>query len=341
MTFTVTYRDTDGAVREECVEAASRSACFAQMRARGVTVLGAREGAGHQSKHASPKHSNTFRPSTSQHLNLPSVIIAFVALAIAGGGAWWWMAARSGSASYQPEAPKKPSALAKEVKSVTTPKSTAPKPAALAKAPKAEEAQKAPARPTAGPPPGTVLSMRTNDNNLVISEVVQPDGSVRLETKALHPPVFANLADQLIAAAMNASMTGQMPPMPLGPETDWQFKAALKKPILDNPDDSDEVKRMKQVVRETREQIAGLMEQGHSFAEILADHRELWNENIKIRNGVVTEYRKIVRSGDEEGARRYFTTMNTALGQMGIPPLTENDGFSRRRRARKAEENEH
>ena len=44
MTFTVTYRGADGAVRTEAVEAASRGECFAQMKARGIVPMGVKEG---------------------------------------------------------------------------------------------------------------------------------------------------------------------------------------------------------------------------------------------------------------------------------------------------------
>ena len=44
MTFTVTYRGADGAVRTEAVEAAGRGDCFAQMKARGIVPMGVKEG---------------------------------------------------------------------------------------------------------------------------------------------------------------------------------------------------------------------------------------------------------------------------------------------------------
>ena len=44
MTFTVTYRGADGALVTEAVEAANRSECFAQMKARGITPMGVKEG---------------------------------------------------------------------------------------------------------------------------------------------------------------------------------------------------------------------------------------------------------------------------------------------------------
>ena len=347
MTFTVTYRGTDGAICEEVVEAAGRAECFARMKARGITPIAVKEGGRDRAQPSRKavgsrvardrRASGTLAPAKRR--TIPYVLsVALVALII-GGGVWWW-AARSASAPYRPTEPKKPTKTDIVKPKIQHEAKHAAKPIEASSAKPVEETPAA-KLPKRSPPPGTVLSVRTNDNDLVISEVVGPDGKTNLVTTALHEPVFSNLADQLIATVMNASMTGQMAPLPLGPETDWQFKAAMKKPIFDNPDDSDEVKRMKQVVREAREQIAALMDQGHSFAEILAEHRELWNENIKIREGVVAEYRKIVKSGDEAEARHYLNTMNAALGQMGIPPLTENDGHSRRRRTRKAKQDEY
>ena len=346
MVFTVTYRGKDGARLEEAVEAAGRAECFAQMKARGITPVSVREGRSHGHRHLVPRGQDTQDNRDSQDrrrmpvlgvLGVPGVLAILVALALLAIGAWWWLAARKDARPPEPRAAK----AVKAIRDVEVAKAPRPsKDLGVVKGRKPDAAPK-PAEPVAkivGPPPGTVLSVRTNDNNLVITEVVGPDGRKRLETTELRKPIFSNPSDQLIAAAMAASMGGgQMAPLPLGPESDWQFKAAMKKPILDEPDDTEEVKRMKQVVRETRQQIAELMEQGQSFADILTQHRELWNENVKIRDGVVAEYRKIVRSGNEEEARRYLNAMNAALGQMGIPPLTEDDGQSKRRRAGKAE----
>ena len=44
MTFTVTYRGADGALREERIEAANRAECFAQMKAQGIAPLSVKEG---------------------------------------------------------------------------------------------------------------------------------------------------------------------------------------------------------------------------------------------------------------------------------------------------------
>ena len=319
MTFTVTYRGKDGALHEEAVEAADRAGCVADCRRRGIAPTEIRAG----------KPGKSWKSGKSGKL----WFAVGAALLIALGGAWWWIGGRGGE-------PKTTSVQQQGAK----PKAEKPKPQRK----KGAEAKPAEvAKPEAAPveeakplrlPEGTVISVETNDNDLVISAVIGADGKTNLVTRELHPPVFSNPADQLIAAAMNASITGQMAPLPLGPESDVYFREALKKPILDNPDDTEEVKRMKQAVRETREQIVELMAQGQTFSEIMAQHQELWNKNIKARDTVVAEYRRIIRSGDEEGARRYMEKINEQLGRMGIPPITESDGHSRRKKRKLEEE---
>ena len=59
MIFTVTYRAKDGALREECVEAASRAECVAECRQRGIAPKGIREGRG--GKRATPRAPATER----------------------------------------------------------------------------------------------------------------------------------------------------------------------------------------------------------------------------------------------------------------------------------------
>ena len=51
MTFTVTYRAKDGALREERVEASSRAECVAECRRRGIAPTKIKEGSTGRDKH--------------------------------------------------------------------------------------------------------------------------------------------------------------------------------------------------------------------------------------------------------------------------------------------------
>lgn len=85
---------------------------------------------------------------------------------------------------------------------------------------------------------------------------------------------------------------------------------------------------MKTLVAEARETIKERMDAGETFVEIMEDHRNLFNDNQKIRNKAYNEWQAILRSGDEDGAKRYLEVMNLALSQMGIDALDANEDVS-------------
>ena len=84
MTFTVTYRAKDGALREERVDAANRAECVAECRKRGISPTGIREG-------GKGKGRDGARPSRvgegdNKRTTARWVAAAVVVAAIAGGG---------------------------------------------------------------------------------------------------------------------------------------------------------------------------------------------------------------------------------------------------------------
>ena len=97
MTFAATYRDADGALREERLEASSRGECFAQMKARGIAPMSVKEG--------TPKGA---RKPTGR-TGVPPVH---------GGD----RIGRTPRAVTLPEEPTRSTALAKEVKPAAAPK---------------------------------------------------------------------------------------------------------------------------------------------------------------------------------------------------------------------------
>ena len=141
MTFTVTCRGADGAVREERVEAAGRGECFAQCRARGIAPINVKEGWNGRGKAPNPKkahgdgrvaNSSTDMGTRLSAVNVepgakyPSIagkalLVACLSLAIIGGGAWWWFGRDKARHIPEPKIPKKPS-LAKAAKPADAPK---------------------------------------------------------------------------------------------------------------------------------------------------------------------------------------------------------------------------
>jgi len=325
MTFTVTYRGAEGGLREEVVEAANRSECFAQMRARGIVPVSVKEGSrkGRRQDGGSPHGRNELRPSRtsgdkpqSSIFNLKSSIILAAVLAVVGG-AWWWLTAREDAHHASPKAAK----VAKDNK-VKGAKDTKAPPGAVPDAPVATKADEA------GKGKSVAAAPAVSDGSAVPSS----NAIAVADEPSRPPPAFSNVSDQVISMAL-APADGGMPPIPLMPDMEKAFLESLKTKIEILDSDDEKIKAMKQAVIETREQIKSLMDQGQTFSQIIGEHQRLVNENAKIRQDAILELKSIIDSGDIEGAVKYKRQINVALSQMGIKelaiPVTEEERAER------------
>jgi len=353
MTFTVTYRGADGAVVTEAVEAASRRECFAQMKARGITPMGVKEGnfvsrrgrraggTGSRADRVEPgkgkdgrvervdrverigekksiphSHNSTISQFHNSTIKASLLLIALVVLA--GGVAWWWwmVGGHAGRVTLpEPEAPKKADALPKEVTPAPAP--TAPaNPAAAAQTNEAAVAEKKPKERH------DTISIHTNNLGKVVEKWIGPDGKKHMSVRYARKPVFDNASDDQLAMAVSGGGTQAIAPIPMTATSEQEFLESLKKPIVINDDDPENVKRIKEAVKEAREAMKQLMDGGMSYREALAEHQKLVNENVETRNQCMAELKQLVDAGDREGAEHYLKTMNVALEQMGIPALT-------------------
>ena len=150
MTFTVTYRAKDGALREERVEAASRAECVAECRRRGIAPTGIKEGGSGKSA-ASPMGRDKRGPSRvgmgdSKRTTARWMAVAVIAVVAIAGGVWWWYGGRGAAAlpAEKPakpkvEKPQKPKTTSVQQQGVENPKAEKPAPAATNDAPKAAE----------------------------------------------------------------------------------------------------------------------------------------------------------------------------------------------------------
>ena len=130
MTFTATYRDADGALREERLEASSRGECFAQMKARGIAPMSVKEGTPKGARKPTgrtgvpPVHGGDRNRQDARcpcRCAVPWILSAACVLLAVAGGVWWWLG-RTPRAVTLPEEPTRSTALAKEVKPAAAPK---------------------------------------------------------------------------------------------------------------------------------------------------------------------------------------------------------------------------
>jgi hypothetical protein len=335
MTFTVTYRGADGALVTEAVEAANRSECFAQMKARGITPMGVKAGGsvsrrehrsrrdggnGSRAERTILQSSNPPNPQSSLHAvwsrRAKAAAAVLVLASIVGGGAWWWMRRDGGIAPERPEVPKKV-----ETKVPT-------KPATKVEASVAPAIDAPTNRPSVYPTnehsivlkrPVVAFSAQTNDEGRVVEHIRTDDGKIHTNIYSLKPPTFESGTDEQLAIAVSAR-PGEMPPPapPVDPADGKVFLESLKKPILILDSDTPAIRELKERVIQARETMAQMMAQGHTFEEVLKENRQLQEENAITRQGVVENLKKILAEGDLELARDFVKESNAVLDQMGI-----------------------
>lgn len=310
MTFTYTYRDAQGAVRTDAVEAASRQDAFAALKGRGVAPISVKAGGMPRATGASASPARR-----------PAVLKAAAAglVVVLGAGLAWFCLAPAAKSPAPGTVKKTPVA---KLQGKKQPKPDAP---AADTAPKGSATGRIVA-------PGAVRVEGTATNALVAAPDLPPAGTDSVPPPALPPPVFDNASDQVIAMAVQDATHG-MAPIPMGKDSEKEFLESLKKEIVILDTDDEQTRALKEAVKATREEIKRLVDSGMSFNQVMQEHQKLANENAKIRNEATLELRKILESGDIEGAQKYKRKMNLAFEQMGIAglsvPVTEEERAER------------
>ena len=318
MTFTVTYRSKDGALREECVEVASRAECVAECRRRGIVPMGIKEG-----RKGTNRRQDGGSPSQRRLTKNAAILVAVVLVAI-GGGVWWWM--RRGE--------ENPTANAQQ-QEVNKPKVEKPKPdrrpivtnvppvkPMVAESNIVVQSTK-PVRMERGV---EVVSetVRTNQSGAVIEKLRLADG--QLIEKVYPPkPVFSNPSDQMIALALSYKPGQTMAPFPsLSSSIEDDFARSLLEPINIDDGDSEEVKALKLAVKETRAYLATEVKNGRSVRECLNEHREQMEQIADSHQMAVQQIRKLKEEGgDAEEIRQFRQRVNEVFRAKGIPELPE------------------
>ena len=165
-----------------------------------------------------------------------------------------------------------------------------------------------------------IVKTITNSNGAVIQDLIMPDGKTK---RIVRPPkpIWDNAADQLIAFAISIEPGVDAPPLPTGVSND-EFRRALKKNIVINPDDSEEVKKIKRRVRDARREILEIMDStGKSFEEVLNDHHAQMNQNSALYHEALRGLTDIEKNGSPEEIALYIEKSNELLRSQGAREL--------------------
>lgn len=329
MQYTVIYRGKNGRRDQLVLEASSRDDVFAKLKERGIAAISVKEGA---AKSTSAKSPSVGRGAVKGAIvGLLVVALGFLAWLFVGNGIL-----DGGKGDTEKPAKK----IDKGSKSVagSTSSATATN----------QVQEVATSTPEDDLPPDQRIvkesyTIKTNGHGKIIERFKTADGKSHMVIGHVEP-TFVEPSDQLLAMAMSGRTDGlgAPPPMP-GGVSDAAFMESLKTEIVINDDDPPEVRDVKQKVIDARADALAMIKEGRSLDDILSEHHKLAMENDSIRRECQQELKRLVESGDMEGAQRYRDVMSLALQQMGIAelrmPMTdeEREELIERRKAAKAE----
>ena len=335
MTFTVTYRAKDGALREERVEAASRAECVAECRRRGIAPTKITEG-------RSGKGRDGARPTRvggagdNKRTTARWVAVAVLAVVAIAGGLWLWFGGR-GATTLPAEAPSKPKAAggdgtgnAADGKRTTTRGSVR----------RDARTHKTPEKPSepAFPPwddsfitnrelrlkYSTVINVRTNEGGVVTERFQLPNGKTWRRVSD-PPPIFDNPSDNAIAMALGDASGAPLPPVPGLDDAnlDEEFAKSLLKPIEISEDDKPGVAAVKMLVSEARKEIAEIKNAGdtRTVGELLQEHINMNNHAANLRGETLRQVSRVRREDGDAAAKEYLAKMNEALERFGVAPV--------------------
>lgn len=310
MNFTVTYRNASGARTTEVVEAASRAAVFAQMKARGITPLSVAEGG---------KSASSSRPNAQSHRRrviLRGVVVGIVVV-MAAIAAWYFLR-------------------------------PAEKPAPLPSVPKVQKPKVEKPRPAPKPKPVATNIVEAKPEPIKIDPNARPEkvgeivnGYIKLPSGKLHKirgevtndvsrtsvskyEIFQHHTDNEIACFLTMTpgegLVGD--PRYKGHFKD-EFLESLKVPIVIEPDDDEYTRNLKQAVKETRISLKNALDSGEDIEQIMADTRremqDLHNYKRFLENEL-SSYRKQEGVTDSD-IEDFIAAADKLLAEKGIAPL--------------------
>ena len=311
MDFTATYRDRTGAMREERVEAASRSEAVAALKARGIVPMRVEAISGAKAQRRRPQNGESAVSRRSV-----VYVLAVVFDLLSSGGLWWWLARPAETITLLPEKPKT-AAMPKEVKSVQRTRVHKP----------GKVTHKA-------PPP------QTPEERLAwFKEKYGDNIPENLKTTVYfleHPPtqtyrplpqpedVFKHQSEKTIAAVLLMKPgTFVMRRTVYDESFDADFKKAMEEPTEIEDDDSEETKELKAAVNEVKAEWAEKMRSGEKPSAIMTQVMDTAYELGKYTREIETLLHEVVAdpANTDKDIEDFVGAANQMLKEKGAEEL--------------------
>jgi hypothetical protein len=112
-----------------------------------------------------------------------------------------------------------------------------------------------------------------------------------------------------------------MPPMPVLPEMEKDFKASLTNIIEIRTNDTPEIAERKEKVAWAKYDMSLLVKEGHKPEDIISAMEAQHNDNATLRSNYLSYINELQKAGKEEEAKAFLEAANKELEKAGSPPL--------------------
>lgn len=321
MTFKVTCRGKDGALREETVEASGRAECMVECKRRGILPVSVKEGAlnGHGQDGGSPRGRTGSRPSHSSSgkpqssiINFKSSIFLVAAVLAVAGGIWWWFTSNGGQGAVATKTPKRV-AEASSQKPACKPVPKATNEAARVVAPISNAAPPEAEEPfPVHVPKYTNIAYRTSARGVlsVHGKPVQP-----------HRRLFKHVSERAIQKLLLVKPGGKVIGNPIPRNFDENFRESLKEEITFEPEDTPADIEMKKSMIAVKKELADRMAKGESPSQVLKEEIAELRRLAKYRSNLQKQVNELKRDGSEQDAADLKAAANRMLEENGLKPL--------------------
>lgn len=319
MTFIVTYRGADGAVRDERVEAANRAECFSNCRAKGILPLGMEESRSDgKTRRSIGKTQRSIRESerSISKTQRSILIAALVVVVLAGVGFWLWTTRSKVTMQVVDEKPKK-TALAKEV----TP-AKAPKPIAEAAKPVATSETGKTSTPAAWRNHKLPENKRLEAYEKALEDTSLPSTSSNR--------LFRSGVEQVMGWIFATEVGDVPPPLPRIPDVDLvHLQEILDSKSEVTESDSERHAKTKQIVDFAKSELKKYLEKGGAPDEFLKYYHDQLKTAHMHRQIVQDQMMKVLQE-EPERADEFLMDANKGLAEMGIKAVVMPERIRRR-----------
>ena len=310
MTFTVTYRDKNGALRDEIVEATSRAECVDRCKRQGLMPKSIHEG--------KPRHTHPKGQYKNKYLLMAIAILCAAVL----GSVWWWCfpCGKDKRASTTNALPKQQVTAKKESKKSSTPRADSPIPTAVN---------------TNVAKSSVEVSKSSKDNGEYVDErgIRRTANGLRIRTGEPARKLklgfdahrrFKYMSEEHIAGLLEI-IPGRMVfgRMTFGKQFVEDFKDSLDNKIEILDTDSEYDKQLKRDVIATKEELKAAMGRGEDIGKLLTDARNQLQEIGQYREQLKQRFNEYRKEGTHtvEELQDFVRAANVMLEEHGAKPI--------------------